>query len=564
MIAAGYGICFLISALAAIYTAQKGYENVDSQYWTALIMIPVVNMAYWLSAQSISVDALITLFYFISLGTNVMLIAVLFGLMRDIGLKVYSWLKVILYSAAFAQLFVIWLLIQDNMAGGLIRVYDEGNGHVAAVSWDALWFAQYSFVLLIAIIAVCVFALFRSGRGTYSRRTIAGFAVMASIGGALYALERVMNLETSTLPFVLAAASALLAVSYDRIHSHDIACLVAEQRKGDSERGFVAVSLDGKFLSCNEKAYDYLPELRSQRVDNSLPRNGESARVLYSLIDNFKNAGNTTYKFRSGKMTCEAALSNFTLRRDGVARGYLIMLRDATQEQRNLDILSDYNAMLNHEVAEKTEHIQMIQRKIVLGMANMIENRDGNTGGHVKRTSDVIQILVDEIMSNGHVKIDKVLARDIVRAAPMHDLGKISIDESILNKPSQLTEEEYEVMKTHSATSGEMVMILLDGVEEEHFVKTAFNVARYHHERWDGRGYPDGLVGEMIPLEARIMAVADVYDTLVSERVYKKPLSFEEASEIMDAGMGTHFDPNMRSVFFACREKLESYYSTAE
>lgn len=108
----------------------------------------------------------------------------------------------------------------------------------------------------------------------------------------------------------------------------------------------------------------------------------------------------------------------------------------------------------------------------------------------------------------------------------------------------------------------DMVMILLDGVEEDHFVKTAFNVARYHHERWDGKGYPDGLVGETIPLEARIMAVADVYDALVSERVYKKPYSFERAYEIMCEGMGTQFDPNMRAVFIGCRDKLEQYYSS--
>lgn len=117
-------------------------------------------------------------------------------------------------------------------------------------------------------------------------------------------------------------------------------------------------------------------------------------------------------------------------------------------------------------------------------------------------------------------------------------------------------------MKSHSAMSGDMVMILLDGVEEDHFVKTAFNVARYHHERWDGKGYPDGLVGETIPLEARIMAVADVYDALVSERVYKKPYSFERAYEIMCEGMGTQFDPNMRAVFLGCRDKLEQYSSS--
>jgi HD-GYP domain-containing protein (c-di-GMP phosphodiesterase class II) len=115
-------------------------------------------------------------------------------------------------------------------------------------------------------------------------------------------------------------------------------------------------------------------------------------------------------------------------------------------------------------------------------------------------------------------------------------------------------------MKTHSTKSCEMVHILLDGVEEERFVNVAFHVARYHHERWDGRGYPEGLVGTMIPLEARIMAVADVYDALVSKRVYKEPMSFEKSAAIMCECMGTQFDPNMKAVFLGARERMEQYY----
>ena len=137
----------------------------------------------------------------------------------------------------------------------------------------------------------------------------------------------------------------------------------------------------------------------------------------------------------------------------------------------------------------------------------------------------------------------------------------VSSDSGILNKPARLTPEEYAVMKTHSVLSGQMVKILLEGVEEESLVRTAYRLARHHHERWDGKGYPDGLVGETIPLEARIMAVADVYDALVSKRVYKEPMSFEQAARIMCEGMGTQFDPNMRVVFLRCRKDLEQYYA---
>ena len=149
---------------------------------------------------------------------------------------------------------------------------------------------------------------------------------------------------------------------------------------------------------------------------------------------------------------------------------------------------------------------------------------------------------------------------DIVRAAPTHDLGKISIDSNILNNPARLTDDEFTIMKSHATKSSEMVLILLDGVEEKRFVDVAYNVARYHHEKWNGTGYPDGLVGSMIPLEARIMAVADVYDALVSKRCYKEPMSFDQAYKIMLENMGTHFDPNMEAVFIGCRKELEEYY----
>lgn len=203
----------------------------------------------------------------------------------------------------------------------------------------------------------------------------------------------------------------------------------------------------------------------------------------------------------------------------------------------------------------------------------MIGSRDGNTGGHVKRTSEVMKILVDEIIRRNRAgtgnpkfsRISKKKGEDIIRAAPMHDLGKIFIDTKILCKPGKLDADEYAIMKTHAEHSGEIVNLVLRDVEEESFVDTAFNIARYHHERWDGLGYPEGkdggMVGEGIPVEARIMSVADVYDALVSKRCYKEPMSFEMACRIMIDGMGKQFDPDLENIFVACLKKLEKYYS---
>ena len=563
MVAIGYGICFLFSALMAVYTVQKGYDNVDSHFWTILVLIPLVNMSYWLQAQMSSLEASVALFYFINLGTTIMVAIALFIVLRDIGLRVNPWLSVAVYGAAFAQLFIIWQLVQDNLADDMVRVISTGTEQIVRVSGGTFWFTHLAYLLAIAIVVIGGIAILRSANKTYSRRTLGVYVALAATGVIVYTVESVMVRDFSLLPYLYATASAAIAFNYVSVHAHNIASLVSDQKQHHAVRGYVAIGLDGRFLSCNEKSYELIPELRTQRIDMPFPEGSEIGAFLYRLIDRFKDGRATSAKYHSGEMICACEISHFSLRQDDSAQGYLIDIRDATQEERNLEILSNYNETLNQEVTEKTAHIQQIQRKIVLGMADMVENRDGNTGGHIKRTSDVIQILVQEIVAHGYIRLDDVLARDIVRAAPMHDLGKVSIDSSILNKPGRLTDEEYEIMKSHSAMSGDMVMILLDGVEEDHFVKTAFNVARYHHERWDGKGYPDGLVGETIPLEARIMAVADVYDALVSERVYKKPYSFERAYEIMCEGMGTQFDPNMRAVFLGCRTKLEQYYSSA-
>ena len=153
---------------------------------------------------------------------------------------------------------------------------------------------------------------------------------------------------------------------------------------------------------------------------------------------------------------------------------------------------------------------------------------------------------------------------NVSKAAPMHDLGKIAVDDAILRKPGKLTDEEYEIMKSHAAEGAKIVHEILKGTEDVEFHLIAENVAHYHHERWDGSGYPDGLKGDEIPIEARIMAIADVYDVLVSKRVYKEKVSFSDASQIILDCMGTQFDKRLEPYFIKARPKLEAYYSSID
>jgi putative two-component system response regulator len=150
---------------------------------------------------------------------------------------------------------------------------------------------------------------------------------------------------------------------------------------------------------------------------------------------------------------------------------------------------------------------------------------------------------------------------DVIKAAPMHDLGKIAVDDAVLRKPGRFTDEEYEKMKQHAAEGARVIHEILLHTDDASFKVVAENVAHYHHERWDGKGYPMGLRGEQIPLEARIMAVADVYDALVSKRVYKEAFDFEKADRIIMEGMGTQFDPGLKQVYSNARDRLENYYA---
>ena len=201
-----------------------------------------------------------------------------------------------------------------------------------------------------------------------------------------------------------------------------------------------------------------------------------------------------------------------------------------------------------------------MQNQLVFGMATMVEGRDNSTGGHIKRTSKVVELIVEEMAKDPDVTFDNRFIQSVIKAAPMHDLGKVTVDDAVLRKPGKFTPEEFEQMKKHSPEGARIVKEILDGCGDEYFEQIAINVAHYHHERWDGSGYPCGLKGEEIPLEARIMAIADVYDALVSKRVYKDEFSFEQANQIILDNMGKQFDKGLEKYYLKARDKIEAFY----
>ena len=192
-----------------------------------------------------------------------------------------------------------------------------------------------------------------------------------------------------------------------------------------------------------------------------------------------------------------------------------------------------------------------MQDGLIIIMADMVENRDSDTGAHVQKTAAYVNIIAEGLKRKGYYpeKLTEKFMSDVVRSAPLHDVGKINISDEVLNKPGKLTDEEFEIMKTHTIAGRQIIENAISTMEGDSYLKEARNMAGYHHERWDGKGYPEGLHGEVIPLSARIMAVADVFDALTSPRVYKPAFPLEKALSIIEEGKGTQFDPKCVEVF---------------
>lgn len=206
------------------------------------------------------------------------------------------------------------------------------------------------------------------------------------------------------------------------------------------------------------------------------------------------------------------------------------------------------------------ERITNMQSGMITFMAEVVENRDDNTGGHIRRTAKYVECIARELKRQGvhsDILTDRYLS-DMVVAAPLHDIGKIHIPDAVLNKPGKLTEEEFEVMKTHTTAGEKLLAHAKAELGESEYLNTAMEMAAYHHEWWNGKGYPYGISGEEIPLCARIMAVADVFDALTSRRCYKNAMPLEKAYAIIREESGTHFDPAVVEAFFAGAEEIVS------
>lgn len=452
-------------------------------------------------------------------------------------------------SAGWSNIFYEKIeLVQHNGMTDFTAVY--GPAH-------ALFNIVLAFYLVSGFI-VFVYSLLKNKNISY--KNLLGLGIIGFVCIGSFFVSRELGSDMLVMPAVFLIMEFILMIIIHRIGKYDIQGTILDSLEFQNENAYISFTKDMRYIGSNNIAQQHFPDLKSFRVDAKIPDNSDLGRILLKQFDKI-NSFDTSIEnnFQFGRKHYKCSIRN--LIHGGKMCGYMLRIEDDSKIQRYIKLLDQYNNDLVANVRDKDNYIQSIQQQMILGMANIVESRDKNTIGHFRHTSEVARIIVNEMKKDESYRNLTAFLNDVIKAAPMHDLGKIAIDDAILRNTGKYTPEEYRIMQTHAEKGAAIVDNLLRGVESEQIVSIVKNVANFHHERWDGSGYPKKLKGEQIPLEARIIAIADVYDALVSFRCYKDRVSFSEAFNIIMNGMGKDFDPKLKKFFINSRYEIESYYS---
>ncbi len=409
----------------------------------------------------------------------------------------------------------------------------------------------------IAIAGMSVFALIKRRRA--SAINIIIFFGTCGIIGLTYFGERFFDLKVDYVPVAYTIGFIMFSRIFREFDLFEMNMGLINARSRQQNIPYVMFDLKNRITACNDRIKKVFPEIAGIYIDSksSVYNETDVYKLIYKPL--FEDGLQESPEFVKYGQTYKAFKSNVFNDRTGEQIGTLVGLRDVTYITKMREIMEQSQDRLEKEVESNTFHVEEIRSSIISGMAAMIESRDSSTGGHILRTSDVVRIFAEHLEESGY-PVSHAFLKYVELAAPLHDLGKMMVDDEVLRKQGKYTAEEFEKMKKHPEEGAKLVRKVLSGCANPGLVDVSVNVAHYHHEKWNGQGYPDGLKGTEIPLEARIMALADVFDALVSRRCYKDAYSYNQAFKIIASSDGSHFDPELVKYFIECRPELEKLY----
>ncbi len=558
-----YNVLLAAALVLLVVYVFSYHKHFDMHITLLFVLVPVANLGQVLAANAQTLEAALVANKVVYIGACYLQLILMLAVFSLCRIKLNRWIR-----AGLVALSTV-VYVSALTMGDLPIFYEDVSfsrvGDVAVLS------KQYGVMHTAFIVMVVGYFLSSIGAIVYSYfmknqvpRTIIFLlfltelvAMVSFFGG------RILNSTVELIPLAYVLGLVLYLVIIYRISLYDVTDSAIDSLVQTGATGFASFDFKFNYLGSNQTAKDVFPELSNLTVDRPITGNEFMAATALKWLQQFEaDQSDSEFLYEIGDKTYQIDVQY--LYSGKRARGYQLFITDDTKDQRYIKLLNSFNSELQTEVDKKTAHIVEMHDNLIMSMAIMVESRDNSTGGHIRRTSEGVKLLVGEMRKNEANGLTDEFCHDVVKAAPMHDLGKIAVDDDILRKPGRFTPEEFEQMKAHAPEGARIVHEILKGTDDDAFRRIAENVAHYHHERWDGSGYPDGLAGTDIPLEARIMAIADVYDALVSKRVYKEAMSFDEAHAIIMDGMGSQFDPGLKSYYLAAKPDLEAYYASME
>ena len=555
-----YDTTLILSLALMLVYAGMWHKHFDVHITLVFVLVPIINLGYCFFIRANTLDEALMATVISYIGGCYLLPIIMFTVFSLCHIKLPRWISVGLLTLNTG----LFLCQIYNGRSGLIYesafFQRNGNSVVFTKVYGPLHIVYYIMIFVCFLASIGAMAYSYVRKKQISRKIISLLFLPVALSMVSFFAGRRLVKDVELISASYTIAQVVYLVIVHRICLYDITDSAIDSLVQTGSTGFVSIDFELNYLGSNATAKVFLPELNELTVDRPVADGPGMDRMILAWLGAFRKneADNTALLERDGRFY-QIQISHLF---DGYRRrGYQLFITDNTPDRQYINLLANFNTELKREVDEKTAHIIAMHDNLILSMATMVESRDNSTGGHIRRTSEGVRLLTAEIQAGGVFALSDDFCQNLIKAAPMHDLGKIAVDDAVLRKPGRFTPEEFEKMKAHAAEGAKIVHEVLKDTDDADFRRIAENVAHYHHERWDGSGYPDGLKGDDIPIEARIMAIADVYDALVSKRVYKESMPFDQANAIIMEGMGKHFDARLEPCYLRARPKLEAYYT---
>lgn len=556
-----YLAAFFISLLELIvfYESRLGKNNQNRMILFIVSFVANYGCAFESFSSTVGEALCGTQIYFIG---NTLTFVFLFFVISDIcTIKLNHQVERLFFFVALLIMLLVGICNHTDIFFKNLDIQNFYGSTFLYKEFGILYFLYPTFIVITFLACIAVIVISIKQRRKISVRTVKYLLVILTITILAAGITRLVQAKFEIYPFInIVLLAALLAV-FKRASMYDMTENLINVYNQRQEYGYITFDNKRHFLGCNEFALKLIPELNYAVIDEYLKlEDSDYYSLILDWIDDWEKGKKNELKLMTPKFTAMATIRY--IRNGDRIVGYLVEIRDVTSHQKRLDNLEGNQHILELQVEEKAQKIVNIQNSIITGIASVVESRDNSTGDHIRRTSEGVRIFVDQIKKHKEYDyLDDTFYLNVIKAAPMHDLGKISVHDAVLQKPGRFIPEEYDEMKEHTTEGAKIVLGVLREVDDENLKRIAVNVAHYHHERWNGEGYPCGLKGEEIPIEARIMAFADVFDALVTRRCYKDAYDYDTAFEIMEKEFGTHFDPNLGKIFLECKTALGAMYT---